>query len=62
MAKGEVGISAYVPPPLAATLENAAYDKGVTKSNYVRDILLDHFSKGDEDLRRKLLGREKMRK
>jgi hypothetical protein len=59
MARGEISVSAYIPAELLKVLDEEVYRRGITRSGYLKDMLLSHFSKGDENLRVKLLGRDK---
>jgi metal-responsive CopG/Arc/MetJ family transcriptional regulator len=62
MALGEKTICVYVPQELFEAVDEDAYKKGSSRSNYVKELLLEHLSKGNDKIRIKLLGREKGRK
>lgn len=57
MTEKDKGVCVYLPDPLLRTLDEAVYKRGTKRSSYVKELLLQHFSNGDEEIRTALLGR-----
>lgn len=62
MATNERNMTVYLPQELLSALDEEAYKKALSRSSYVKDIIVNHLSKGDEGKRLRLLGRDKGRK
>jgi hypothetical protein len=62
MAKDEVAVCTYIPPQLLKVMNDEVYKKGISRSSFIKSLLLDHFSKGNDEERVRLLGRDKGKK